>query len=232
MSKVLLQNKMLPKNRPFRVSVEGNIGSGKSTCLNFFKQWDKVEIHPEPIDKWRNLNGHNLFGLVYNDLSKYNFAFQHYVQLTRLQIQTSPPASEKTEVKMFERSVQNNRYCFVENAHKSKFLADCEYEVLKAWYDWIENNVDISLDLIVYLRSTPEVVWHRMVKRGRTEENAVPLDYLKEIHSFYEQWLNSPEKVKCKIITIDADKDLENVLEQITYHSSAILGGKINDQES
>lgn len=33
------------RKRPFRVSIEGNIGSGKSTCINFFEKYPNVETH-------------------------------------------------------------------------------------------------------------------------------------------------------------------------------------------
>lgn len=31
--------------RPFRVSIEGNIGSGKSTCIKFFEKFNHVQTH-------------------------------------------------------------------------------------------------------------------------------------------------------------------------------------------
>lgn len=33
------------KKRPFRVSIEGNIGSGKSTCIKYFEKYSNVETH-------------------------------------------------------------------------------------------------------------------------------------------------------------------------------------------
>lgn len=45
-------------NRPFTIVVEGNIGSGKTTFLNEFKDMEnELEIMPEPVDKWRNCQG-------------------------------------------------------------------------------------------------------------------------------------------------------------------------------
>lgn len=35
-----------PSNRPFRVSVEGNIGAGKSTLINYFSPFPGIEIYP------------------------------------------------------------------------------------------------------------------------------------------------------------------------------------------
>lgn len=46
------------------------------------------------------------------------------------------------------RSVQNSRYCFVENAKRQNFLEDPEYETLMAWYNFTEKCMDITLDLI------------------------------------------------------------------------------------
>ena len=40
------------QTRPFVVSIEGNIGSGKSTMINYFKDFKDIQIHPEPVGKW------------------------------------------------------------------------------------------------------------------------------------------------------------------------------------
>ena len=40
------------QKRPFVVSIEGNIGSGKSTMINYFKNFNDIQIHPEPVEKW------------------------------------------------------------------------------------------------------------------------------------------------------------------------------------
>ncbi|CAH2106047.1 unnamed protein product [Euphydryas editha] len=210
--------------RPFKVSIEGNIGSGKSTCIKFFDKYPNVEKHAEPISEWRNVSGHNLLSLLYSDMKEWTFAFQHYVHLSRLKIQTSPPCNQNITVKMFERSIQNSKHCFVENAKKQGFLKDPEYQVLLQWYDYTEKNLDTSLDLIVYLKTTPQTVWERMIKRGRTEESEVPLEYLEQVHESYENWLSSPD-VGCEVLTIDADRSLDCVLEDLERYSYKILGG-------
>ncbi|KAJ8947150.1 hypothetical protein NQ318_002512, partial [Aromia moschata] len=46
--------------RPFTVAVEGNIGSGKTTFLNYFNQHENICVLAEPVELWRNCNGHNL----------------------------------------------------------------------------------------------------------------------------------------------------------------------------
>ena len=51
---------MASKPKPFTVVIEGNIGSGKTTVLNYFNKFHEVEVLQEPVDKWRNVQGHNL----------------------------------------------------------------------------------------------------------------------------------------------------------------------------
>ena len=43
--------------RPFVVSIEGNIGSGKSTMLKYFEKFEDVELVPEPVAEWCNVGG-------------------------------------------------------------------------------------------------------------------------------------------------------------------------------
>ena len=158
--------------RPFVVSIEGNIGSGKSTMLKYFEKFQDVELVPEPVAEWCDVGGHNLLGKLYEDPKRWSFQFQSYVQLTRLQL-----LKKQTDcsVKIIERSIQNNRFCFLENARREGSLSGSELEVfittcqdhlnflksflqvLIEWYKWLDTNLGIPLDLIVYLRTSPQV---------------------------------------------------------------------------
>lgn len=50
----------LSNQRPLLVSVEGNIGSGKSTFLSYCSIKSVYEVCPEPIEKWQDVKGVNL----------------------------------------------------------------------------------------------------------------------------------------------------------------------------
>lgn len=54
------QKKTLKGARPFTVVVEGNIGSGKTTFITHFNKFNNVALFSEPIDMWRDCDGHNL----------------------------------------------------------------------------------------------------------------------------------------------------------------------------
>ncbi|XP_044252627.1 deoxynucleoside kinase-like isoform X2 [Tribolium madens] len=225
--------------RPFRVSIEGNIGAGKSTLIDYFSRISGIETYgvsylgfslfckfklfQEPIESWRNVNGDNLLDLMYSNFPQWLKVFQNYVQLSRLKVQTSKPKNPNTTVQIFERSLQNNRFCFVELAHKGGYLSGPDYAVLDEWYQWIQNNINIDLDLIVYLRSTPEVVYERIKARGRPEERRISLDYLRDLHQSHEEWLMK-ENSETPVLVMDADKTLEEVKDQFKQNEKRILG--------
>ncbi|CAG9865265.1 unnamed protein product [Phyllotreta striolata] len=221
-----LTNIKTPTDRPFRVSVEGNIGAGKSTLIKYFQQTPGIDTYLEPLEWWRNVNGHNLLDLMYSDIYQWLNVFQNYVQYTRLVIQTSKPSSPSTTVQMFERSIQNNRFCFMEQAYRDGFLHGADYAVLDQWYRWIRANEDIALDLIVYLRSSPETVYERVKARQRPEEKSVSLDYLKGLHESHERWLMSDDERfnTIPVLVLDADKTLEEIVQQYKQNEDKILG--------
>ena len=70
------------------IVVEGNIASGKSSLLSFFKSISPVQIvclH-EPIQTWREgVYGGNLLAMFYQDPGKWSFPFQLFVMLTLME---------------------------------------------------------------------------------------------------------------------------------------------------
>ena len=115
----------------YRIAVEGNIGSGKTTFLQIFSRcctsthMASPLIIPEPIELWRDVSGVNLFQLLADDPARWSFAFQSYVQLTMLKIHQLDPTEQQANFKAMERSLFSARYCFVENLYTRGLLKVC-----------------------------------------------------------------------------------------------------------
>lgn len=197
-------------SQPFTVLIEGNIGSGKTTFLNHFNKFQNdVCLLTEPVEKWRNCNGVNLLELMYKEPHRWAMPFQSYVTLTMLQSHT---LQTDKKVKLMERSLFSARYCFVENLRANNTLHEGMYQILDEWYKFIEKSIHVQADLIVYLRTSPEIVYERMKKRARSEESCVPLKYLQELHELHENWLIK-ERIgpKIPVLVLDGDLDLEHI---------------------
>ncbi|XP_052542630.1 thymidine kinase 2, mitochondrial isoform X1 [Tympanuchus pallidicinctus] len=110
----------------------------------------------------------------------------------------------------------------------SKFfgkMPEVDYVVLSEWFDWIQNNTDVSVDLIVYLQTSPEVCYERLKRRCREEEKIIPLEYLEAIHQLYEEWLikHTLFKVSCPVLVIGADHDVQKMIEKYEENRDQIL---------
>ncbi|XP_037018562.2 thymidine kinase 2, mitochondrial isoform X1 [Artibeus jamaicensis] len=210
------------KEKKSVICIEGNIASGKTTCLEFFSNTTDIEVCPEPVSKWRSLRGHNPLGLMYSDASRWGLTLQTYVQLTMLEQHTCPQTSA---VRLMERSIHSARYIFVENLYRSGKMPEVDYVVLSEWFDWIVRNIDVSVDLIVYLRTSPETCHQRLKMRCREEEKVIPLEYLDAIHQLYEEWLikGGPFPVVAPVLVIEADHDMQKMLELFERNRDRIL---------
>ncbi|XP_053305127.1 thymidine kinase 2, mitochondrial [Spea bombifrons] len=204
------------------ICVEGNIASGKTSCLEYFSNTANLEVMKEPVDKWRNVRGHNPLALMYQDPSRWGLTLQTYVQLTMLDVHTKPTTCP---VKMMERSVYSAKHIFVENLYRSGKMPEVDYVVLSEWFEWITKNLDLSVDLIVYLKTSPETCYERLRRRCREEEKVIPLEYLHAIHRLHEEWLigQTSFPVPAPVLVIDADKNLEEMIRHYEDNRRKIL---------
>ncbi|XP_054435328.1 thymidine kinase 2, mitochondrial isoform X2 [Pteronotus mesoamericanus] len=159
---------------------------------------------------------------MYNDASRWGLTLQTYVQLTMLEQHTCPQTSR---VRLMERSIHSARYIFVENLYRSGKMPEVDYVVLSEWFDWIVRNLDVSVDLIVYLRTTPETCYQRLKQRCREEEKVIPLEYLNAIHHLYEEWLikGGLFPVTAPVLVFEADHNMQKMLELFEQNRDRIL---------
>ena len=95
-------------------SIEGNIGSGKSTLVKIltrtFKKLVNVPIVylPEPVSVWESItdkNGKNIIEKYYENQEKYAFSFQMMAYITRIHQLKEILKKESNTIIICERSV-------------------------------------------------------------------------------------------------------------------------------
>ena len=181
--------------------------TGKTTFLGHFAKFDNVCVLTEPVEEWRNLkynkihvvcilmvfillkytfSGVNLLHLMYQQPERFAMPFQSYAVLTMLKLHNKQTPKL---VKIIERSIFSGRYCFVEEMLANGMIHEGMYRVLEEWYEFINEHHKIHCDLIVYLRTSPQIVYERIKKRARDEESCIPYEYIKRLHERHEDWL-------------------------------------------
>merc|ERR1711898_84840 len=97
------------------ISIEGNIGSGKSTILKLLKQKsDKSIIFiDEPVSEWQTIkdsSGKNILELFYANKQRYSFTFQILAYITRLRKILDVIKNNQDKIIIMERSIYTDKF--------------------------------------------------------------------------------------------------------------------------
>jgi deoxyadenosine/deoxycytidine kinase len=195
------------------ITIEGNIGVGKSTFTNIMKNtFSNSMIVSEPVDMWLNTkseSGENILGLFYKDIPRWAYTFQNLAYVTRMMNIQDAVNSDK-DIIFLDRSLGTDRHVFEKMLHDDGLLTDIEHTMYELWCDFYYNYVNKNNNLkYIYLRCIPDTAFKRIQKRGRAEEKNITLEYLNKLHKYHEIWLNNIDNV----LIIDCDKDFENDLD-------------------
>lgn len=195
---------------PYIISIEGNIGSGKSTFVCFLKnqsQFQKQGIIflQEPVNEWTSITdkeGETILTKFYKDQDKYAFSFQMMAYISRLALLKKTVEENPGAIIITERCLITDRNVFAKMLYDENKIDDVNYKIYQNWFDTFYNDFPISK--YVYLQTTPETSYERVIKRNREGEN-IPLEYLRACHSYHENWLLNEKNNK--VITIDANSN-------------------------
>jgi len=172
-------------NEKIKISIEGNIGCGKTRLMNYLKNSKDLKLVPEPVEEWQNWHGQNLLEKFYDEPKKNAFAFQNIALYTS----TKGLLSRMEEsVKITERSPHSS-HLFATKLRKDNILTAIEYMALKSWYNLLRKRCHINLDLVVYLKTLPEMAHARTIRRNRKEEKNISLEDHVKLSKLHDWWL-------------------------------------------
>lgn len=209
---------------PVIISIDGNIGSGKSTKVRDLEKYyteqgrtDVIFIQ-EPVDAWNSVvdeNGVTILSNYYKDQKRFAFRLQMLAYISRLSL-LRDAVKKGYKYIITERCVGTDRNVFSKMLYDKGDIERDEYIIYQKWYE--EFISDVPIGAIVYIKASPETCLERVNIRAREGEN-IPLEYLKECDKYHDDWINSEHIPK---LVIDADIDLHKnpeanirILEQI-----------------
>ncbi len=204
------------------ISVEGNIGSGKTSLLEQIEQIlaqnsdispKKIHIFYEGVNEWCNLRdstGNSIFELYYNDPYRYSYVFQSYVMSTRMTQLAKLRDQYPNDIILCERTHESDYNIFVMNLVKQKKLTEIEYLVYKQLLDTMKNSLNLHVNYIIYNDVKPDICKQRISTRNRHGEEGITLGFLENLHEFHENWLKNSENVFLLDGSCDKNSDIRS----------------------
>lgn len=192
------------------VSIEGNIGAGKSTFLEelkiMFKDNKNVVFLDEPVETWESVKdkyGVSMLQKFYSNPMKYSFAFQMMAYVSRLSTlkkAINELEGDEKKVIITERSIYTDKCVFAKMLFDEGMMEDVEYQIYTKWFD--EFSIK-QLDSVIMLKTDPEKSYERVISRKRVGE-VIPLEYLEKCQEYHEEMLlDLPNQV-----IFDANEDI------------------------
>jgi len=182
-----------------RISVEGNVGSGKSSLLAHLseKGW---RVHQEPVDEWESIlqlfyKNHQRWALTMTSCALYSFC-----DIPESDINGDPVVVERSPLSCKEVFARLHKNEGVMSEKEWCLLSD-----LFAYCGWVP-------DVIIYLVTPTATCLERTRKRGRQSEQHVSHDYLAKIqfaHNTMLRWYDG------QIHIVDASQEAEHVHAQV-----------------
>jgi deoxyadenosine/deoxycytidine kinase len=176
------------------IAVSGNIGSGKTTLAiklakhySWHAELEAVENNPYLAD-------------FYEDMKRWSFHLQVFFLNSRFnQIKRIREGGLSV---VQDRTIYEDAYIFAANLHKSNLISERDYENYLSLFDSMINYVKAP-DLLIYLKADIPKLVGQIEKRGRHYENAIRIDYLKNLNSHYEEWIGGYDKGKLLIVDVN-----------------------------
>ena len=186
------------------ITIDGNIGAGKTTILNYIHANHNIYVDLEPIEKWKPF-----LDDIYLNKKKY-FNFQIRVWLDRSWIQEK----DNNSIIVMERSPYFIRHTFNHYMIENNLLNLQEGNIMNELYD--KTDIIWKSNYYIYIRSSPSKCLQRIQERGRNNEKDIDIDYLTDIHNFHENTYQKALEEGRNIICIDIEnKEIEDIANEI-----------------
>lgn len=98
------------------ISIEGNIGVGKSTFISILKnKWPNCDIVSEPVELWKDLtndDNKNILQMFYEDINRWSYTFQNLACITRMMKIEDKINESNSEYIFLDRSLATDKHVF------------------------------------------------------------------------------------------------------------------------
>lgn len=217
------------------VSIEGNIGSGKTTGKEKLKKYicsnknkDSTIFVDEPTSEWESIkdeNGVPILVNLYGDIKRYAFRFQMMAYITRLKKIKEALANPNVKIVITERCLLTDAHVFAKMLYDSKHIEYDEYAIYTRWFDEFAREIEPSC--IVYFKASTNICMNRIKKRSRAGEQDMQYEYLDKCNTYHDNWLVSDPQNAIPTLILNANQENNDYSRQIYEYICEIRSSKL-----
>ena len=177
------------------IAIAGNMGTGKSTLVDFLAKTYGVMPFYEPNDE------NPYLGDFYKDMKRWAFQSQLYFLSNKFRLHQE--LDRQPGVVVLDRTIFEDAEIFATALHQMRKISKRDWATYQGMYAAILDAIKPP-DLMIYLRCSMRTLRKRIRLRGRAMEQDVPLAYLKRLERLYEEWIASYEM--SDVLVLETDK--------------------------
>ena len=217
------------------VSIEGNIGSGKTTAKDKLKEYiikhgspESTVFVDEPTDEWQKIqdvNGVSILVNLYSDLKRFAFRFQMMAYISRLKKLREALRNPNVKIIITERCLITDAHVFAKMLYDSNHIEEDEYQIYTRWFDEFAKEVEPSC--IVYFKASTDVCMSRIKKRSRCGEQEIQYDYLDKCNRYHDDWLITEPTTLIPVLILNANEENSDYSEYVYKYIYDVRASKI-----
>ena len=162
------------------IAIAGNMGTGKSTLVDFLHRTYGVVPFYEP-------NDHNPYlADFYKDMKRWAFQSQLYFLSNKFRLHQE--LDRQPGVVALDRTIFEDAEIFATALHQMRKISRRDWETYQGFYSAILDAIRPP-DLMIYLKCSMRTLRQRIRLRGRKMEQDVPPAYLKRLECLYDTWI-------------------------------------------
>lgn len=177
------------------IAIAGNIGTGKSSLVEFLTRTYGIQPFYEPNDENPYLPD------FYGDMKRWSFHSQLYFLSNKFRMHQQ--LEQMSGVVVLDRTIYEDAEIFATALHKMRKFTGRDWDTYWRFYQVILDAIRPP-DLMIYLRCSMRTLRQRIRMRGRAMEQDIPLSYLKRLEGLYEQWLSNYQFGE--VLVLETDK--------------------------
>lgn len=178
---------------PKYIAVAGNMGSGKTSLVEFLCNRYALKPFYEPHAENPYLED------FYDDMSRWAFASQVSFLTKKISLHQQLEATGRTEAVVLDRTIYEDAEIFATNLRRMGHLKGRDWETYWDLYETVRRSLRPP-DIMIYLRCPVRSLRRRIKQRGRAMEQEVPASYLRKLNLLYEQWFDRYEAGPVEVI--------------------------------